>query len=86
MKITATPVKHSELRAGDLFSFVGQKYWDKVADSRSRLEVLYVRTDEPFQEFKEDATECYRITIERESISPQRETVNARGGFRFNKY
>lgn len=46
MRVTATPIKASQLQAGDLFSSQGQAYWDS-RDPSNPGEKLYLKTEAP---------------------------------------
>lgn len=85
MKITATPIKAHELKAGDLFSTHDQGYWNHY-DKRSIGQSVYIRTDAPPLDDQEKDLTVYRITIERDLPEPSKEVVSPRGGFRFNRY
>jgi hypothetical protein len=64
MKIVATPIRASELRAGELFSTADQNYWD----GRDRFAVgerVYVRTEALAQLAPDDNATVYRIEIDR---------------------
>ena len=66
MKIIATKIKAKELKAGDLFSNVGQLYWNNsnIKAHQSIGEKVYIRTEEPCPEDQEEE-EIYRIEIEK---------------------
>ncbi len=49
IRITATKVRCRDLVPGDLFSGVGQEYWDKVDSSDSIGEKVYIRTNNPYE-------------------------------------
>jgi hypothetical protein len=63
VKITATQVKGSELKPGDLFSTASQSYWDHFSNRQSIGESVYIRTETPHDADDAD-TIVYRITIE----------------------
>lgn len=74
MKVIATKVKAEELKPGDLFSTMGQRYWNTAARGDGEASVrrglysvgesVYIRTDTPCPKEQAD-NEVYRITIER---------------------
>lgn len=73
VKITATPVKASELEPGDLFSTVGPEYWDHTSfgdgESLAVGERVYIRTHAPTPSDQADH-EVYRIEVVRGELSP----------------
>jgi hypothetical protein len=64
-KLKAEKVKASELKMGDLFSNVGQTYWDEALKGADGCvgEKLYVRTASVTPNNQKDK-EVYKITIE----------------------
>lgn len=74
MKITATKVTAKDLKPGELFSNMGQRYWDAAASGGGEANVrsgiysvgerVYIRTDTPCPEDQAE-DDIYRITIER---------------------
>lgn len=63
MKITATPIKGKDLKPGQLFSTLGQDYWDKVLEDNITVgERVFIRTNAPVPEGEGDA-ELFLITI-----------------------
>ena len=67
MNIIATKVKGKDLKAGDLFSTVGQVYWDASAKAvrtdPSRIgEKVYIRTNSPCPKDQENV-KIHRIEI-----------------------
>lgn len=63
MKFIATKIKASELQPGDMFSNVGQLYWNNVGTRHSIGERVYLRTEElcPTEQIQD---EIYKITME----------------------
>ncbi len=66
LKITATRCNGIDLQPGDLFSTVGQPYWDGVVQRQSIGERAYIRTDQPAYAAPDPDLEVYRLTIEKE--------------------
>ena len=64
VKITAVQVLGRDLRPGDLFSTVGQDYWDTACNKFSVGECVYVRTNTPTEMYKDGDEPIYRITLE----------------------
>ena len=65
MKITAIKVKTQDLKEGDLFSNVGQDYWDLATGPGTCPvgERVYIRTNAPCPKDQVDE-DIYRVTIE----------------------
>ena len=66
MKIIATPVLGKDLKPGDLFSTIGQFYWDNIDKQRSIGERVYLRTNTPAEQAPDMEEEVFRITITQE--------------------
>lgn len=64
MRIKATKIYAENLKAGDLFSFLNQLYWDRIKSKRSIGEKIYIRTEEPCPIAEKEKEEIYKITIE----------------------
>jgi hypothetical protein len=64
MKINATKIMGKDLKPGDLFSTVGQIYWDVSDNDKLRIgEKVYIRTNSPCP--KDQLEEpIYKITIQ----------------------
>lgn len=62
-RITATPVKGRDLKAGDLFSTLGPIYWRTAMDRGSVGERVYIRTHAPADDFVDADSIVFRITI-----------------------
>ena len=65
MKIKAIKIKGKDLEAGDLFSSIGELYWNEknIKAHRSIAEKVYIRTEEPCPKDQEEE-EIYKIEIE----------------------
>lgn len=67
LAIKAEPIRGRDLQPGDLFSGLGQPYWDGVllrADTPGPIgERCYIRTASPFREASDADAEVYRLTI-----------------------
>ena len=62
MKIIATPCLGKDLKPGELFSTVGQAYWNTMENRKSIGEKVFVRTNNPCE--KDDADyPLYRLEI-----------------------
>ncbi len=66
MRVVATRVKAKDLKTGDLFSKVGQSYWDSAVgpNTTSVGEKVWIRTHVPCLESQENDY-VYWIRIER---------------------
>jgi|TARA_R100001530_G_scaffold116143_2_gene83177 hypothetical protein len=64
LKITATKIKTSDLKEGDLFSAQDQGYWDGVKAREGIGERLFIRTSTPVPE-GEKLIDVYKLTIEK---------------------
>ena len=66
MKIVATSIKAKDLQHGDLFSTMGQMFWNDVMTGENNLEAVgqkvYLRTNFPCPLNQEDE-EIYKIEI-----------------------
>jgi len=64
MKYKAIKTKAKDLKAGDLFSNIGQIYWNKenIKAHKSIAEKVYIRTEEPCPENQEEDI-IYKIEI-----------------------
>jgi hypothetical protein len=65
MKVIAEECKGSDLQPGDLFSTVGQTYWDRIDARYSIGERVYIRTNEPSTSAPDESETVFRIRIER---------------------
>lgn len=80
MKISASQIKASELKAGDLYSIKG---FEVLVDGPFTTHTITYLKFGMTSDVVEDLV--YRITFESDKIAPQKEVVNPRGGFRFNR-
>ena len=65
MKYKAVKIKGGDLKPGDLFSNIGQLYWnvENINAHHSIGEKVYIRTEEPCPKDQEDE-EIFKIIIE----------------------
>lgn len=62
MIILTKKMRGDELKPGDLFSTVGQEYWDTIKSNKSVGERVYIRT-EAVSPLGENGKEIYKVTI-----------------------
>ena len=69
MKIKATLLKGKDLEPGDLFSTMGQAYWDGVSISADNSigERVYIRTNTPSELAIDKEMAIYKIEIIKEN-------------------
>ncbi len=61
--IIATQITARDLLPGDLFSNIGPEYWAVALSSGSVGERVYIRTNEPADDFPNADSLVYKITI-----------------------
>lgn len=63
LKFKCELVKGSELKPGDLFSNVGDEYWNDLRGIESIGERVYIRTEAPASWADDEDARVYRITV-----------------------
>jgi hypothetical protein len=72
VRIRATRIKAGELQPGDLFSTVGQDYWDGACGGKGAMgERVYIRTEDPCPPEQTDEP-TYRVTVVRKTTQPRK--------------
>lgn len=63
MTVKATLCKGRDLKAGDLFSTVGQGYWSTIDLTGSVGECVYIRTNTPADNFEDADEDIFRVEV-----------------------
>jgi hypothetical protein len=64
IRIRTELVYPKDLKPGELFSTVGDNYWQNFSEKDSYGERVYIRTPAPAENFEGAQEPIYRITIE----------------------